>query len=73
MSASRRFSFRIRTRNGLELAKLVVQGRDPTHAAEKVRMMYRWCEVLESRELPLTPVFARFIERYHAAPTQISA
>ena len=72
-SANKRFSFRIKTRDGLELAKLVVQGRDRTHATEKVRMMYRWCEVLESQELPPTPVFARFIERHRARPAQISA
>jgi len=42
-----KFGFRIRTRQGLVLAHLMIHGRDEADAERKLRQMYLHCEVLE--------------------------
>lgn len=42
-----KFGFRIRTRQGLAVDNLVIQGRDEVDAERKLRQMYHGCEVVE--------------------------
>lgn len=42
-----KYGFRIRTRVGLVINNLVIQGRDPAEAQRKLRQMYRDCEIIE--------------------------
>lgn len=42
-----KFGFRIRTRNGLAVDNLVIQGRDRAEAERKLKQMYHHCEILE--------------------------
>ena len=42
-----KFGFRIRTRVGLVVDKLMIHGRDHEEAQRKLRQMYRDCEILE--------------------------
>lgn len=42
-----KFGFRIRTRVGLILDKLMIPGRDMEDAERKLRQIYRDCEILE--------------------------
>ena len=42
-----KYGFRIRTRVGLVLDKLMIHGRDHEDAQKKLRQMYRDCEILE--------------------------
>ena len=42
-----KYGFRIRTRVGLVLDKLLIHGRDHEDAQRKLRQMYRDCEILE--------------------------
>ena len=42
-----KYGFRIRTRAGLVLDKLMIHGRDHEEAQRKLRQMYRDCEILE--------------------------
>ncbi len=42
-----KFGFRIRTRVGLILDKLLIPGRDADDAQRKLRQIYRDCEILE--------------------------
>lgn len=42
-----KFGFRIRTRVGLVINNLMIQGRDPAEAQRKLRQMYRDCEIIE--------------------------
>jgi hypothetical protein len=42
-----KYGFRIRTRVGLILDKLLIPGRDQEDAQRKLRQIYRDCEILE--------------------------
>jgi hypothetical protein len=42
-----KYGFRIRTRVGLILDKLLIPGRDMEDAQRKLRQIYRDCEILE--------------------------
>jgi len=42
-----KFSFRIRTRDGLVVDNLLIHGNDAVEAERKLRQMYHGCEVLE--------------------------
>jgi hypothetical protein len=42
-----KYGFRIRTRVGLILDKLLIPGRDVEDAQRKLRQIYRDCEILE--------------------------
>lgn len=46
-----KYGFRIRTRIGLVVDKLTIQGRDHDEAQRKLRQMYRDCEILECNTL----------------------
>lgn len=41
-----KFGFRIRTRHGLVVENLTIQGRDEADAERKLRQMYLHCEIL---------------------------
>lgn len=41
-----KYGFRIRTRQGLVVENLTIQGRDEADAERKLRQMYRNCEIL---------------------------
>jgi hypothetical protein len=47
LSLTTKYGFRIRTRQGLLINNLVIQGRDEADAEKKLRQMYRHCEILE--------------------------
>ena len=42
-----KYGFRIRTRVGLVVDRLMIHGRDHEDAQRKLRQMYRDCEILE--------------------------
>lgn len=42
-----KYGFRIRTRVGLVVENLMIHGRDEGDAKEKLRQIYRDCEILE--------------------------
>ena len=42
-----KYAFRIRTRVGLVVERLMIHGRDEREAQKKLRQMYRDCEILE--------------------------
>ena len=42
-----KFGFRIRTRHGLIVDNLLIQGRDEGDAERKLRQMYLHCEILD--------------------------
>jgi len=42
-----KYAFRIRTRSGLIVNKLLIYGRDEVDAKRKLRQMYQHCEILE--------------------------
>lgn len=42
-----KYGFRIRTRVGLVVDNLMIHGRDESEAKEKLRQIYRDCEILE--------------------------
>jgi len=44
--AMSKFGFRIRTRHGLIVDNLCIQGRDETDAVRKLMQMYLHCEIL---------------------------
>lgn len=41
-----KYGFRIRTRSGLIVDKLLIYGRDEVDAERKLRQMYRHCKIL---------------------------
>ncbi|MBI2961717.1 MAG: hypothetical protein HYY28_15505 [Betaproteobacteria bacterium] len=41
-----KFGFRIRTRQGLVVANLMIHGRDEADAERKLRQMYQHCEII---------------------------
>lgn len=46
-----KYSFRIRTRTGMVVENLNVQGRDRAEAERKLNQVYRHCEILECLEV----------------------
>ncbi|MEK7439063.1 MAG: hypothetical protein AAB150_19500 [Pseudomonadota bacterium] len=42
-----KYGFRIRTRGGLIVDKLLIHGRDEVDAERKLRQMYQHCRILE--------------------------
>jgi len=42
-----KFGFRIRTRHGLIVENLLIQGRDESDAERKLRQMYLHCQILD--------------------------
>lgn len=42
-----KYGFRIKTRVGLVINNLAIQGRDAADAQRKLRQMYRDCEIIE--------------------------
>lgn len=46
-----KYGFRIRTRNGAIVDKLLICGKDESDAERKLRQIYQGCEILESRTL----------------------
>ena len=54
-----RYGFRIRTRQGLLLGRLVIHGRDAADAERKLRQMYQHCQILECAALPSAPAVYR--------------
>gem|GEM_PF-2343511 len=42
-----KYGFRIRTRSGLIVDKLLIHGRDKVDAERKLRQMYQYCKILE--------------------------
>ena len=42
-----KFGFRIRTRSGLIVDKLLIHGRDEIDAERKLRQMYQYCKILQ--------------------------
>ena len=46
-----KYSFRIRTRTGMVVENLNVQGRDRAEAERKLNQVYRHCEILECQEI----------------------
>ncbi len=42
-----KYGFRIRTRAGLVVDKLLIYGRDEVDAERKLRQMYQHCKILE--------------------------
>ncbi len=45
--AMTKYGFRIRTRVGLVVDNLLIQGRDEGDAERKLRQMYHGCEIIE--------------------------
>ncbi|MDR1994455.1 hypothetical protein [Azonexus sp.] len=50
-----KYHFRIRTRNGVVVESLSFFGRDEVEAQQKLRRIYRDCEILQCREERLPP------------------
>jgi len=46
-----KYSFRIRTRTGMIVENLNVQGRERAEAERKLNQVYRHCEILECHEV----------------------
>jgi hypothetical protein len=46
-----KYSFRIRTRTGMIVENLNVQGRERAEAERKLNQVYRDCEILECHEV----------------------
>lgn len=69
MSAVRtmtRYGFRIRTRTGLQVDNLMIHGRDLAEAQRKLEQMYRHCEILETRTLPVTRRYDALLQHEEA-------
>lgn len=47
LASMTKYGFRIRTRQGLVVEHLMIQGRDEADAERKLRQMYQYCEILE--------------------------
>lgn len=54
VSSTTRYGFRIRTRQGTIVDKLVIHGRDEADAEKKLRQIYRHCEVIERATLEVS-------------------
>lgn len=53
---STKFGFRIRTRQGLLVEHLSLYAKDAVDAENKLRQMYRQCEILDRQVLGRSPV-----------------
>ncbi|HZV54358.1 MAG TPA: hypothetical protein VFF82_05395 [Rhodocyclaceae bacterium] len=51
LPAFTKYSFRIRTRQGMVVDNLMLYGRDAMDAERKLKQMYRDCEILECAAL----------------------
>ena len=51
-SAIMKFGFRIRTRTGLVVDKVLIHGRDEADAERKLRQMYQHCRILQCTAHP---------------------
>ncbi len=51
MIAMNKFGFRIKTRGGMVVENLMVQARDQAEAENRIRQIYRHCEILECNTL----------------------
>ncbi len=47
-----KYEFNIRTRNGQRVDKITIQALDRATAEERLRQMYRQCEIIDSTEAP---------------------
>jgi len=56
MYAHKKYGFRIRTRQGLLVDHLSLYARDEVDAENKLRQMYRQCEILDRRVLGRAPI-----------------
>lgn len=50
LPAMTKFQFKIRSRNGVVVDSLNIQGRDRADAERKLKQMYPHCEILECSE-----------------------
>jgi hypothetical protein len=57
-SATTKFGFRIRTRQGMVVDNLMIHGRDEADAERKVRQMYLHCEILECNAVRSSRTFS---------------
>ena len=46
-----KYGYRIRTRSGVTVDNLVIQGRDESEAQQKLMRMYPGCTVIETRHI----------------------
>ena len=49
-----KYEFNIRTRNGQRVDKLTIQALDRISAEERLKKMYRQCEIIHCAESPAT-------------------
>lgn len=68
-----KYRFRIRTRDGVELASVSVHGRDHDHAERKLRQMYPHCEIVTSEACALSAPTQRLFELYQFTTRGIPA
>ncbi len=64
-NSSIRFAFRIRTRHGLVVDRLMIHGCNEADAEKKLRQMYQHCQILECAEravMPRKPEHVQFKE-----------
>jgi hypothetical protein len=47
-----KYEFNIRTRNGQRVDKITIQALDRATAEERLRQMYRQCEIIDCTEAP---------------------
>lgn len=52
-SMSKKYGFRIRTRNGSVVDNLLIFGKDEPDAERKLRQIYLGCEILEAKRLAI--------------------
>jgi hypothetical protein len=50
-----KYAYRIKTRHGLLVDRLIIHGRDEADADRKLRRMYLHCEIVERAELDAVP------------------
>ena len=55
ISATAKYSFRIRTRSGSVVENLLIYGKDEQDAERRLRQIYLGCEIVETKRL-LVPV-----------------
>lgn len=61
VAPAEKYGFRIRTRSGAVVDKLLIFGRDAAHAERKLRQIYQGCEILEARKpVPQRNASARY-------------
>lgn len=70
---TQKFRFRIRTRQGLQLDHLTVQGTDRAHAERKILQMYPRCELLEGVECELPVRTQRLFDLHYLASRGLAA